>query len=248
MDPSRLTIDCGGGVRMRLIRLKRGKFLIGSPSGEAGRGSDEGPQVTVEISKTFYIGVTEVIQKQYSAVMGANPSAVKGPNHPAENVSPADALAFCRKLSALTSRKVRLPTEAEWEYACRAGSATAFCFGNDAAGLGAYAWTGLNSAVNKKHQPHAVAGKKANAWGLFDMHGNVRELVLSPYRSSSYSGAGTIAAQDPAVCRSTLQARGGSAGRDQSFCRSANRAFGSTAGDPFTGFRVVIELKQAASR
>jgi len=247
MDPSRLTIDCGGGVTMRLTRMQTGKFLMGSPAGEASRDSDEGPQVSVEISKMFYIGVTEVTQQQYTAVMGADPSTVKGPTHPVSNVTTANVLAFCTKLSALTKRKVRLPIEAEWEYACRAGTATAFCSGNSASGLGAYAWTSANSAVAKKLQPHAVAGKKPNAWGLFDMHGNVRELVLSPYRTSSYSGADGIAPQDPAKCRSTLQRRGGSAGRSVGFCRSANRTVGSSVGDPFTGFRVVIELKSVGS-
>jgi len=140
-----------------------------------------------------------------------------------------------------------LPTEAEWEYACRAGTTTAFCCGNDSRGLGAYAWTSANSAVGKKLQSHAVAEKKPNDWGLFDMHGNVRELVLSPYRTSSYSGADSIAPQDPSVCRSVLQRRGGSASLSVSFCRSANRAVGSSAGDAFTGFRVVIELKPTAS-
>ena len=247
MDPNRLTIDCGGGVTMRLIRMQTGKFLMGSAVGEASRGSDEGPQFSVEISKIFYIGATEVTQQQYTAVMGADPSSVKGPTHPATNMSAASAIAFCRKLSTVASRTVRLPTEAEWEYACRAGSATAFCFGNDSAGLGAYAWTSGNSAVDKKLQPHAVGGRKPNAWGLSDMHGNVREFVLTPYSSSSYSGAEAVAPQDPAKCRTTLQRRGGSAGRGASYSRSAKRYYGSSTGDPFTGFRVVIELKSAAS-
>ena len=247
MDPNRLTIDCGGGVSMRLIRLKTGKFLLGSPVGETSRDSDEGPRITVEISKPFYIGLTEVTQRQYTAVMGADSSTVKGPTHPVTNVSSANAFAFCKKVSALVSRKVRLPTEAEWEYACRAGSTTAFYFGNDSKGLGAYAWTSENSAVNKKPQPHAVGGKQPNAWGLFDMHGNVRELALRPYSSLGYAGAGSIDPQDPAKCRSTLQQRGGSAGRSASYSRSANRFIGSSAGDSFTGFRVLIELKQAAS-
>jgi len=246
MDSGRLTIDCGGGASMRLVLMKTGKFLLGSPAGEAARGSDEGPQVTVEISKAFHIGLTEVTQQQYTAVMGANPSTFKGPARPVTNVTPAMAMGFCKKLSTLSSRTVRLPTEAEWEYACRAGSTTAFCFGNDAAKLGDYAWISENSAVDKKLQPHPVGGKKANAWGLRDMHGNVSELVLRPYSSSSYAGAAGIDPQDPAVCRRSLQQRGGSAAERGSYSRSANRLLASSSlGKPFTGFRVLIEAKQA---
>jgi len=247
MDPSGLTIDCGGGVKMKLKRLKAGKFTIGSPATEKNRGSDEGPQTVIELARPFYIGLTEVNQAQYEAVMGAsaNASSVKGPTLPVTGVRPSSAMAFCKKLSATTSRTVRLPTEAEWEYACRAGSKAAYCFGDDPTALDAYAWTSKNSAVSRRLQPHAGATRKANAWGLYDMHGNVRELVITPYSSSSYSGAASKASQDPAACRSTLQARGGSAGRDLSFCRSSNRAAASTRGDSLTGFRVVIELTKS---
>jgi hypothetical protein len=241
MDPGYLTVGCGKGVKMRFKRLSAGKFMIGSPAAEAKRGSDEGPQATIELTRPFYIGLTEVTRKQYNAVMGAD-AAVKDPNLPEVNVGTTSAKAFCAKLSAITSRTVRLPTEAEWEYACRAGSSTAYCFGDDIASLGAYAWTSLNSAVNKKLTPHPVGTKKANAWGLFDMHGNVREITISPYSSYSYKGAATKPTQDPAACTHTCKARGGSAGRDPSFCRSANRV-SISAGDSLTGFRVVMEVK-----
>ncbi len=242
MDPSGLMIDCGQGVKMKLRRLKPGKFMLGSPKTEPKRGSDEGPQTLVEIAKPFYIGLTEVTRKQYNVVMGTV-ADVKDPNLPEVRVSPAAAKVFCIKLSKLTSKTVRLPTEAEWEYACRAGSSTAYCFGDDPAGLGAYAWTSLNSAVDKKLTPHAVRTKKANAWGLFDMHGNVREITISPYSSSSYAGAATIPTQNAAACTHSSKARGGSAGRDPSFCRSANRV-SISAGDSLTGFRVVVEVKK----
>jgi hypothetical protein len=244
MDPRSLMIDCGRGVKMQFRRLKPGKFMLGSPKTEPKRGSDEGPQTLVEIAKPFYIGLTEVTRKQYNVVMGTV-AEVTEPNMPEVRVSPAAAKVFCIKLSKLTSKTVRLPTEAEWEYACRAGSSEAYCFGGDTASLGAYAWTSLNSAVDKKLTPHPVRTRKANAWGLFDMHGNVREITISPYSSTSYAGAATLATQNPAVCTHSSKARGGSAGRDPSFCRSANRV-SISAGDSLTGFRVVIEVKKKA--
>jgi len=239
MDPNRLTLDCGDMVPIRLVRLPTGSFLMGSPSSERSRGSDEGPQHTVKISKRIYMGVTEVTQRQYSAIMGVNPSAAKNPANPVENVSLSNAVAFCKKLAAKSSRKVRLPIETEWEYACRAGSKTAFCFGDDARGLTGYAWSGLDSGK----KVHPVGGKKPNAWGLYDMHGNVREFVMSPYSTSSYRTAASIAPQDPSVCRGAFHRRGGSAFRDTSLCRSANRLASSGTADSSTGFRIIVEAR-----
>jgi hypothetical protein len=125
---------------------------------------------------SFSIGVYEVTQKQYEAVMGSNPSEFKGANNPVENVSWDDAVAYCAKLSSLQAevaagRVYRLPTAAEWEYACRAGTTTEYSFGNDEKDLGKYAWFEDNST----HDPHAVGEKLPNGWGLYDMHGNVHE-------------------------------------------------------------------------
>jgi len=148
-------------------------------------------------------------------------------------------MAFCRKLAARSSRKVRLPTEAEWEYACRAGSRTAYCFGDDVRGLTGYGWSSLDSGK----KAHPVGGKKPNAWGLYDMHGNVREFAMSPYSTSSYRGADRIAPQDPSACRGVFHRRGGSAFRDVAFCRSANRAVQGNSGEYSTGFRIVVEAR-----
>jgi|GEM_PF-4292546 len=124
----------------------------------------------------FSIGVHEVTQSEYESVMGVNPSDFKGANKPVETVSWDDAVAFCVKLSALPAevaagRVYRLPTEAEWEYACRAGTTTEYSFGDDAEDLGKYAWYGVNSGLTT----HAVGKKLPNGWGLYDMHGNVWE-------------------------------------------------------------------------
>jgi len=123
-------LDLGGGVTMKLVLIPAGKFMMGSPDSEQGHSNVEGLPQEVAISKPFYMGVTEVTQAQYEAVIGTNPSTFKGETNPVEMVSWNDATEFCKKLSEKTRQAVRLPTEAEWEYACRAGTATAFSFGD----------------------------------------------------------------------------------------------------------------------
>jgi formylglycine-generating enzyme required for sulfatase activity len=179
--PKILVIDLGGGVKMDFVLIPAGEFVMGSPSGE---GSDkEHPQHQVRISRPFYLGKYEVTQEQWHAVMGSNPSQLKDPRNPVENVSWNDCQEFLKKLnSSVKGRYFRLPTEAEWEYACRAGSTTAYYFGDSASELGNYAWY----LENAEHKPHPVGQKKPNAWGLYDMHGNVCEWCsdwYGPYES-----------------------------------------------------------------
>ena len=121
---------------------------------------------------SFKIGKYPITQEQYEAVMGVNPSHFQGnPQNPVENVSYDDAEIFCIKLNGMTGKNYRLPTEAEWEYACRAGTTTDYCFGNDANQLENYAWYYDNS----EDTTHPVGQKKPNTWGIYDMHGNVHE-------------------------------------------------------------------------
>ena len=207
------------GMKLRLIPA--GEFMMGSPATESDRRDNE-TQHRVSITKPFYMGVTEVTQEQYQKVMVTNPSQFKGPQNPVEKVSWADAVEFCRKLSALPAEKTaghvyRLPTEAEWEYACCSGTATAYSFGDDASRLGDYGWFGSNSGS----KTHPVGEKKPNAWGLYDMHGNVWEWCQD-WHGDYPSGSAT----DPtgATSGSLRVFRGGSWNDSARHCRSADRS------------------------
>ena len=174
------------GMKFKLIPA--GTFTMGE--------GDEARKVTV--TQPFKMGVHEVTQAQYEQVMGANPSHFKGADNPVENVNWHEAIEFCRKLSALPAEKAasnvyRLPTCADWEYAGRAGTASQFTWGDDASQLGDYAWYSSNSGTTT----HPVGGKQPNAWGLYDMTGNVSEWchdspasgsdVLSVFRGGNWS-------------------------------------------------------------
>ena len=202
-------------IGMEFVLIPAGTFMMGSTEGI----DDERPVHHVQISQPFYLGKYEVIQSQWEAVMGDNPSRFKGnPKQPVENVSWEDVQEFIRKLNREGGEQYRLPTEAEWEYACRTGSTGAYCFGNNSDQLAQYAWYEANSGG----QTQPVGQLKPNAWGLHDMHGNVYEWVQDWY--GKYQEA-VIDPQGPA--RPTLAPdrvnRGGSWDHDAWGCRSARR-------------------------
>jgi hypothetical protein len=190
--------------------------------------------------RAFRMGVYEVTQAEYQKVMGVNPSHFRGPDtvrHPVECVSWKDAVKFCEKLSASEGRVYRLPTEAEWEHACRADSRTAYSFGDDAAKLGEHAWFKGN-AENKTHN---VGTRTANPWGLHDMHGNVREWCAD-YFDKNYDPNSPLAASVAAF----RVLRGGSYNEDADACRSTTRRSSLEnlgTGTEF-GFRVVLDLDE----
>jgi formylglycine-generating enzyme required for sulfatase activity len=235
-------LDLGGGVELNLVLIPAGHFMMGSPAGEAGRRENEGPQRTVTLSKAFYMGVFEVTQVQYHAVMGTNPSHFKGANRPVENLLWNDAVEFCKKLSAKTERVVRLPTEAEWEYACRAGSQTRFSFGDDEKQLPRYGGFKKNS----DEKTHPVGQKRPNAWGLYDMHGNVWEWCAD-WHADSYANAAETDPTGPATGQFRVL-RGGSWRDPPQHCRSAHRSWDHPEAPPGArnsrsfGFRVVVDV------
>ncbi len=218
---------------MKFVLIPAGEFLMGSPESEEYREDDE-QQHRVRITKPFYLGVHEVTQEQYQRVMGENPSEFKGANLPVEQVSWEDAVEFCRKLSEKEGKTYRLPTEAEWEYACRAGSAARYCFGDDESQLGQYAWYDANSDV----ATHPVGGKLPNDWGLHDMHGNVWEWCQDWY--GDYPSEDVTDPTGPKE-GSDRVFRGGSWLRDAVLCRSAYRGKGKpTLRYDVLGFRVSL--------
>ena len=173
-SPKELTVDLGKGVKLEMVLIPAGEFMMGSPDSDKNAEREEKPQHRVRITKPFYLGKYLVTQEQWEAVMGSNPSRFKGPKNPVETVSWDDCQKFLGKLDAKSAAgggKFQLPTQAQWEYACRAGSTTRYCFGDDESKFGEYAWY----VENSESKTHPVGEKKPNAWGLYDMHGNVWE-------------------------------------------------------------------------
>jgi formylglycine-generating enzyme required for sulfatase activity len=213
-------------IGMKLTLIPAGEFLMGSPDADSAASHREKPQHLVKISKPFYLGVYEVTQQQYEKVMGARPgqgeSFVKeGPDYPAVYVNHDDAVEFCRRLSKQEGMEYRLPTEAEWEYACRAGTTTAHSFGDDEAKLGQYAWYVKNAWDIGEEYAHRVGQKLPNPWGLYDMHGNVWEWCqdwYGPYGSQKVVSDPVGPAQGE-----YRVLRGGSFAIQASNVRSANR-------------------------
>ena len=224
------------GVEHRFRYCPPGKFMMGSPSSETGRFDNEGPQREVRLAQGFWIGEVPVTQNQWEAVAGKNPSRFGGPDLPVENVSWRDCKTWIRQASARAGgRGLRLPTEAEWEYACRAGTTGAMYRGrNNAATLNTIAWCRENS----HGKTHPVKKKKPNHWGLYDMLGNVWEWTEDCWTDSHFGGAA-----DGTACRSNdcsrRVIRGGSWGRGPGNARSALRDW--EAADNrlgYLGFRV----------
>ena len=197
-----LKLDLGDGVIMEFIYVKPGKFLMGGENEKGGRFECvEVPQHGVELTQGFYLGKYEVTQAQYQAAMGQNPSrSTKGVDCPVDNVSEPDARQFCIRLSEIANVEARLPTEAEWEYASRAGRSTKWFFGDDPSKIGDYAWYKDNGGAKS----HPVGQKKPNPWGFYDIYGNVCERISDKYHKNYYS---VSPAKDPTGPRQATKSR-----------------------------------------
>jgi formylglycine-generating enzyme required for sulfatase activity len=283
----------GTDITFEMVPVRSGKFTMGSPESEAGRSGDEGPQHEVEV-QAYWMGKCEVTWDEYALwglgsdkfrrqVRNIDPTAndkvadaITQPTPPYADMSfgmgkdkrPAICMTqlaakmYCKWLSAKTGRYYRLPSEAEWEYACRAGSTSVYSFGDDASKLAEYAWFAGNS--EKKY--HIVGQKKPNAWGLFDMHGNVSEWVIDGYKGDSYAEGADKVLKNPVVAAKETYSRvvrGGSWRDKPPSLRSAYRERSGpswTEQDPqnpqsiwyhtdadFVGFRVIRPFRTPAA-
>jgi formylglycine-generating enzyme required for sulfatase activity len=231
-----ITEDLRDGVILELVKLPGGQFMMGASPNDSDASDDEKPQHLVKL-KAFGMGKYPITQAQYEAVMGKNPSQFSDNlNNPVEYVSWHDAQEFCQKLSRATGKNYRLPSEAEWEYACRAGTTTRYYFGDDANQLGDYAWFIENS--NKT--THPVGQKRPNGWGLYDMHGNVWEWCEDDCHDN-YQGAPTDGSVWMQRDSSSKILRGGSCFSLSWHCRSSYRDwYGPDYRYHFFGVRVVV--------
>ena len=253
LDTAELLIDLGNNVKMTLIKIKAGSFMMGSPEGELGKEYNE-TQHSVTLTKDYWLGKYPVIQREYKAVMGRNPSAFNDLciwssdddclNWPVENVSWILARMFCNRLNKMlkppANFRFDLPTEAQWEYACRAGTTTALNSGKNithvygkCVNLARLGWYDNNSIAYR-----SVGKKHPNAWGLFDMHGNVMEWCRDWYEWEYASDPEFLNGQEKGEYR---VARGGCHRSDPLKCRSASReCFEPTTRDDYIGFRLAL--------
>lgn len=240
-SPKEITNSIG----MKLVLIPKGTFMMGSPTSEEGRQENESLH-EVTMSKEYYLGAFEVMQTQYQTVTGNNPSCYQGAlvgnqnaDLPVENVSWDDAVEFCKKLSELPEEKkaglvYRLPTEAQWEYACRAGSKTIYSFDDEEGLLPVYGWFRRNSS----QRTHTVGLLEPNAWGMYDMHGNVWEWCSNWY--GEYS-TGLVSDPTGPTMGTDRVNRGGCWLYQAASCRSASRNWAKPSyRDGLLGFRVAL--------
>ena len=244
-------------IGMKLALIPAGEFLMGSPDWELLAEDDEKRHL-VRITCPFHLGIHVVTQNEWVTVMSTTPwtdeeHVKEGERYPATYVTWKEARKFCRKLTEKdravgrldATESYRLPTEAEWEYACRAGSRTPFYFPDGLGPYGEYMWYERNAWDVDERYPHLVGQKRANAWGLLDMHGNVEEWCSDWYGKDYYGTSPEVNPLGPSkgstiYCGPARVCRGGTWDMPFAFCRSALRShMGASARDHAVGFRVV---------
>ena len=247
-------------VGVKFVLAPKGEFMMGSADDEVGRYPVEGPQHKVTIGKSYYVAIHQTTQGQWKAAMGTTPwegkvHVVNNPSHAANHVCWDDGLAFCAKLGKKDGRSYRLLTDAEWEYACRAGSTTRYCYGDDLKleKLAEYSWY-LDSGWDKEDQRyvHEVGVKKPNAWGIHDMHGNIWEFCMD-MTHPNYEGAptdGSAWIKDGDVNDSGIAGRvlrgGGLRSTDRRVRTASRHGYPQNVSSYYTGFRIMCEVSPKA--
>jgi formylglycine-generating enzyme required for sulfatase activity len=233
-------------LKLEMAPIAAGKFMMGSPPEEEGGFENEGPQTEVTLTRPYWLGRTVVTQAQFVAVMKFNPSKFEGADRPVEEVTWNQAMEFCRKLTERETAAGRLPegyaytlpTEAQWEYACRAGTTGPFAGDGKIDDMGWY-------SLNADNTTHPVGQKRANAWGLYDMHGNVWEWCRDAY--DAYPG-GSVSDYTGPIFGVTYVIRGGAFYTGARFCRSAHRNAGNSDANNFLGFRIALVATRQPGR
>jgi formylglycine-generating enzyme required for sulfatase activity len=232
-----------GNLGITMKKIPEGTFLMGSPANENLRDPDEGPQTEVTITKTYWVSSHEVTQSQFETIMSFNPSDFSGSNSPVESVTWEEAMDFCNKLNQRYAEQniipegyhFTLPSEAQWEKACRAGTESIYYFGNSSVPLGDHAWF----ATNSSNRTHSVGGKLPNPAGLYDIAGNVLEWCLDSWKSSHPGGR--VVDYVNITNSSNRVIRGGGFEDGANGCRSAYRKYRSQSGRyNFVGFRIAL--------
>ena len=235
-----------GGVPIEFVRIGPGTFMMGSPDSDDMAENNEKPQHEVTISQEFYLGVYEITQAQWERVMGTRPwegesDVQEDPHNPSLFIGWDDMQTFIQTLNAAAGVDLyRLPTEAEWEYACRAGTTTRWSFGDDENLLGQYAWHHGNTFDLGEGYAHQVGTLLPNPWGLYDMHGNVLEWVQDWYDANYYNVSPSIDPTGPNTGTRHV-VRGGAFTGSAQYLRSAWRN-GDSEGNAFTGARLVRQV------
>ena len=252
-NPQILTLNLPDDIKLEMIKIPAGNFLMGSVDNEFGIYNEFGSYIGADESETpqhrvtlqeYYIGKYPVTQEQYEAVMSYSPSCFNdNSKNPVEWVTWDEAKAFCQELYEITGRECRLPTEAEWEYSCRAGTQTRYYFGDNEKQLEHYAWYGDNS----RGKTHPVGQKQPNAWGLHDMHGNVQEWCEDSWHESYAKKPERLKQNGNIIWSSSNELhhtlRGGSWNSDPSHCRSASRVkFNAPFRNYSYGFRLALSI------
>ena len=232
-----------GNLGITMKKIQEGTFLMGSPANENSRDPDEGPQTEVTITKTYWVSSHEVTQSQFETIMSFNPSDFAGGNNPVESVTWEEAMDFCNKLNQRYAEQniipegyhFTLPSEAQWEKACRAGTESIYYFGNSSVPLGDHSWF----ATNSSNRTHSVGDKLPNPAGLYDIAGNVLEWCLDSWKSS-HPGERVVDYVN-LTNSSNRVIRGGGFEDGANGCRSAYRKYRSQSGRyNFVGFRIAL--------